>query len=77
MITRRTASLACVAAISSFAADNKTEPKEPVHILRVPEGGLQPQVGMDERGNLHLVYYAGDPHGGDLFYVRSSDRGFG
>jgi hypothetical protein len=75
MMTRRTASLACAAAIGGFAADNKAERKEPVRILRVPGGGLQPQAGIDERGTLHVVYYAGDAHAGDLFYVRSSDRG--
>mgnify|MGYP000258173160 CR=1 FL=1 len=32
-----------------------------VKLLRVPNGGLQPQTVMDERGALHLIYFAGEP----------------
>jgi hypothetical protein len=43
-----------------------------VDIERVPEGGLQPQVMV--RGEVvHLLYFKGEPRGGDLFYSRSSD----
>src|SRR5215475_14686997 len=41
-----------------------------VKLLRVPNGGLQPQAAMDERGVLHLVYFIGEPQGGDIYYVR-------
>jgi hypothetical protein len=41
-----------------------------VKLLRVPNGGIQPQAAMDERGVLHLVYFTGEPQGGDIFYVR-------
>ncbi|HMX25460.1 MAG TPA: hypothetical protein PKC13_07500 [Blastocatellia bacterium] len=41
-----------------------------VKLLRVPNGGLQPQTVMDERGALHLIYFAGEPGGGDVYYVR-------
>jgi hypothetical protein len=37
---------------------------------RVPEGGLQPQVLVSSNGVTHLVYFAGTPGGGDLFYTR-------
>ena len=33
------------------------------------------QVVVEDRGILHLVYYAGDAHQGNLFYVRSPDGG--
>jgi hypothetical protein len=46
-----------------------------ISIVRVPSGGIQPQVVTDGAGTLHLVYYMGDPMGGDLFYVKSSDLG--
>jgi hypothetical protein len=46
-----------------------------VTILRVPHGGIQPQVAVDDRGIVHLVYFGGDPSHGDLFYVRSADAG--
>lgn len=37
---------------------------------RVPQEGLQPQVVLDESGIAHLLYYAGDAKGGNLFYTR-------
>ena len=44
-------------------------------VRAIPEGGLQPQAAVDERGTLHLVYYAGDPKAGDLLYATSRDGG--
>src|SRR5258706_4879675 len=49
------------------------EPK--VKLMRVPDGGIQPQVAVDERGTVHLLYYKGPEAGGDLFYVKSADGG--
>lgn len=42
----------------------------PIHFLRVPENGVQPQAAMDEAGTLHLVYLRGDPQASDIYYVR-------
>src|SRR5207253_2325636 len=42
----------------------------PIHILRIPEGGLQPQVIMDSKAALHLIYLKGEPRACDVFYVR-------
>jgi hypothetical protein len=50
------------------------EPASRVTVLRVPQGGIQPQAAVDREGIVHLVYFRGDPHHGDLFYVRSKDR---
>lgn len=41
-----------------------------VKLLRVPNGGLQPQTAMDDRGALHLIYFTGESGGGDVYYVR-------
>jgi len=41
-----------------------------VKLIRTPNGGLQPQAVMDERGASHLIYFAGEPSAGDIFYVR-------
>jgi len=41
-----------------------------VKLLRVPNNGLQPQTAMDKRGALHLIYFMGEPGGGDVYYVR-------
>lgn len=46
-----------------------------VQLLRVPDGGIQPQVQTDARGGIHLIYFKGDPRHGDVFYVRSDDGG--
>lgn len=46
-----------------------------IAIVRVPNGGIQPQAVMDGAGTLHLLYYLGDPMHGDLFYVKSSNSG--
>src|SRR3984893_3088609 len=46
-----------------------------VTMLRVPHGGIQPQVAVDEKGILHLIYFGGDPSHGDLYYVHSANAG--
>jgi hypothetical protein len=42
----------------------------PVRLVKVPDGGIQPQAVVDGKGVLHLLYFKGDPANGDLFYVR-------
>lgn len=46
-----------------------------VHIARVPDGGIQPDAKLDRNDTVHLVYFAGDPKNGDIFYARSVDWG--
>src|SRR5437588_6051208 len=41
-----------------------------VSVMRVPDGGIQPQVAVDAAGTAHLIYYKGKESGGDIFYVR-------
>src|SRR5215469_4532056 len=72
MMTRRQAALVVGAAFSSFGAEKDTDR---VRLYRVPNGGIQPQLALDDRGTLHLVYYTGDAHHGDLWYTRSKDGG--
>jgi hypothetical protein len=43
---------------------------QPVNVLRVPGGGLQPQASVDAAGTTHLIYFKGEPGAGDLFYAR-------
>jgi hypothetical protein len=45
-----------------------------VTLLQTPDGGIQPQAVRDARGVVHLIYYRGDPGGGDIFYVRREPR---
>lgn len=46
-----------------------------VTLLRVPNGGIQPQVAVDGKGVVHAVYFSGEAMHGDLFYVRSENAG--
>ena len=64
--------LACGAAAAGIARAGQ---RSNIRSARVPAGGLQPQAAVDGKGVLHLVYYAGPPANGDVFYVRSEDRG--
>ena len=58
-----------LAVVGSACAESK------VTLLRVPDGGIQPQCMVDAKGVLHLIYFKGEPAGGDVFYVRSEDAG--
>src|SRR4051812_41875053 len=51
------------------------EPSAKVTLLRVPDRGLQPQAASDATGVVHLIYFRGDPRGGDIFYTRSEKGG--
>jgi hypothetical protein len=44
-----------------------------IEARRVPGGGIQPEVAVGADGTVHLVYFKGDPMGGNLFYVDSVD----
>jgi hypothetical protein len=46
-----------------------------VTLVRVPRGGIQPELVQEDRGLLHMIYLAGEASAGDLFYVRSTDVG--
>src|SRR5207248_10265420 len=61
-------------------APGGTAPEKPgkVTLLRVPNGGIQPQAAVDARGTLHLIYFKGKAGAGDLFYVgrRAGEKRF-
>src|SRR5919201_975428 len=62
----------CVSTAAPHASGTPTG----VTLVRVPHGGIQPAVAVDQRGVMHLLYFAGDDdHAGNLFYVRSTDYG--
>ena len=44
-------------------------------VIRVPNGGVQPEVAVDTTAIVHMVYFKGEPGHGDVFYVRSKDWG--
>ena len=41
-----------------------------VRVVRLPAGGIQPQIAADSTGTIHVVYFAGNPSNGDFFYTR-------
>jgi hypothetical protein len=58
--------LVVLACSSAPAADGPG----PVTVLRTPDGGIQPQAAIDAEGAIHLIFFKGEPAGGDLFYSR-------
>jgi hypothetical protein len=53
------------------SAAARTETRWPqVTVIRVPQGGLQPQGAVDSKGVLHLIYLKGDPGSADIYYAR-------
>jgi hypothetical protein len=52
------------------ATPRERDERTKVTVVRTPNGGLQPQAVMDSDGVLHLIYFSGEPDGGDCFYVR-------
>jgi hypothetical protein len=64
------AALSCAASGSSVATGRSA-----VRLVRVPHDGIQPEVAVDTRGVVHLLYFSGESRTGNLFYVRSTDHG--
>src|SRR6266852_7895412 len=60
--------------LTGTAAGKNDIPTPQVKLLRVPNGGIQPQVAVDRRGTVHMIYFHGEPANGDVFYVRM-DKG--
>jgi hypothetical protein len=71
--SRATWALLGIGLVAVGPESRSAEPVTKVTVLRVPQEGLQPQTVVDRDGTVHLVYFRGDPHHGDLFYVRSRD----
>jgi hypothetical protein len=67
--------LALIFVVCPTRAGKRDDTVPPVSTVRVPNGGIQPQVAIDGKGILHLVYFAGEALHGDLYYVHSTDRG--
>src|SRR6185295_8394760 len=63
--------IACLALGMSLYAES-----DKVKLVRVPDGGIQPQAVVDVKGVVHLVYFKGEAKADDLFYVRQGPEGF-
>src|SRR5262249_47397208 len=62
-----------VARATVAAVHAEGEPAPKAVQVRVPNHGIQPQVAVDAKGGVHLLYFKGEPGGGDIFYARSED----
>jgi hypothetical protein len=62
------------ALILAAAAGTANVAQPSVDLIRVPQGGIQPQV-VEKDGIVHLLYFTGDPAKGDLNYATSRDYG--
>src|ERR1039458_1823234 len=67
--------VALIFVAASTRASKRPERVPHVSAVRVPNAGIQPQIAMDDRGVLHLVYFSGEAAHGDLYYTRSGDGG--
>jgi hypothetical protein len=75
MSSRSVIAASCLATLGALVSSGGTRslPKEPqVHILRVPQGGIQPQTVVGADGTLHMIYFTGDASAGDIEYVRKA-----
>jgi hypothetical protein len=59
----------------AFVIGSVTSSATEVVVRRIPDGGVQPQVAVDDHGIAHLIYLKGDPNHCDIFYVHSDDGG--
>lgn len=76
MWAMRYASFAVATVILLLAgAPGRAADSNRVVLVRVPGQGIQPEALVDARGIMHVLYFAGEPSAGDLFYVRSANDG--
>jgi hypothetical protein len=61
--------------VAGAMADTGSSGPPRVSIVRVPDGGIQPQAAVDGNATVHIVYFKGDPAHGDLFYARVGPDG--
>jgi hypothetical protein len=68
----------CVLFISAISATTLTSARDvpAVTLVRLPDGGIQPQALTDEHGVAHVVYFQGTPGAGDLMYARHDGAAF-
>jgi hypothetical protein len=52
-------------AVSGSRVEHPRVVREKVTLMGTPDGGIQPQVAVDRKGFLHLIYFKGDPGAGD------------
>lgn len=69
-IKRLVGSVICLVTLAG-ATGRAVEPAGKVTVLETPGGGIQPQAAVDPDGAIILVYFKGEPGGGDVFYAHA------
>jgi hypothetical protein len=64
--------IAVVTTVAAGSGKAMTFPADPVSIVRLPPGGIQPQVAVDAKGVVHVLYFKGEAAHGDLYYAQLS-----
>jgi hypothetical protein len=64
--------IACMVLLLRTGADVRAAVD--VLTVRTPEEGIQPQAAIDSKGDIHLIYYRGEPGAGDIFYVKRAAK---
>ncbi len=65
----QTRSSALHSAVLLLALSSTLAAGQHVKLIATPDDGIQPQAAVDSKGVVHLIYFKGDPKGGDIFYV--------
>jgi hypothetical protein len=66
---KRLVAFATGLAILSGTSGRAAGPTERVTALETPDGAIQPQAAVDPDGTVHLIYFKGEPGGGDVYYA--------
>ena len=69
MIARAVLAVGAALLLSSATPPQRTATPA-IEVIALPDGGIQPQAVADASGTIHVLYFAGDPAHGDLFYIR-------
>ena len=69
MISRAVLAVGAALLLSSMTQPQRTATPA-IEVIALPDGGIQPQAVADASGTIHVLYFAGDPAHGDLFYIR-------
>jgi len=77
VIARSALASACLVTTRASGDGASTRKIEPpvVEIMRLPEGGVQPQAVVGADGSINVIYLAGDPAASNVFFMRSTDGG--
>ena len=73
--TMRALAALSLASLVLGAAPEPVPRQSDVTLVRLPDGGIQPQVAVDASGLIHVVYFKGEAGNGDLFYSRLAAGG--